>query len=166
MDASQAVKYIDLSLSLTFAFHSLRIKYQPSEGTMMIDISTIQSLELIQNVRNAKSKDCLFGVLNKTLTPMGSRMLRSFILQPSTQAYVLGERYDALEELSVKEDVFLQTRQGTCGSNPFAARADMSVIALKSFQDIEKLLTSVCGPIDLSGSVLPIAIAHHYSNEA
>jgi DNA mismatch repair protein MSH4 len=79
---------------------------------MMIDLSTIQSMELIQNVQNAKSKDCLFGLMNETLTPMGARLLRSFILQPSTQADVLTQRYDALEELSNNEDMFFQTRQG------------------------------------------------------
>ena len=78
----------------------------------MIDLSTIQSLELIQNVQDGKSKDCLFGVMNCTLTPMGSRLLRSSILQPSTQADVLAQRYDAVDELSNKEDMFLQIRQG------------------------------------------------------
>ncbi|RKF76638.1 MutS protein-like protein 4 [Golovinomyces cichoracearum] len=126
-----ALKYIDLSLSLTFAFHSLRIKYQASEGSMMIDLSTVQSLELIQNVHDSKSKDCLFGLLNDTLTPMGTRLLRSSILQPSTQANVLTQRYEALEELISKEDVFLQTRQ-----------------ALKSVYDIERLLSSVSELID------------------
>jgi DNA mismatch repair protein MSH4 len=79
---------------------------------MMIDLSTIQSLELIQNLQNAKSKACLFGLMNETLTPMGSRLLRSSILQPSTQADVLNQRYDALEELSNREDMFFQIRQG------------------------------------------------------
>lgn len=78
----------------------------------MIDLSTIQSLELIQNAQNSKSKDCLFGLLNETFTRMGARLLRSFILQPSTQANVLNQRYDAVEELSMKEDMFFQTRQG------------------------------------------------------
>ncbi|TEY82963.1 hypothetical protein BOTCAL_0026g00260 [Botryotinia calthae] len=121
---SAALKYIDMSLSLTFAFHSLRVKYQPSEDSMMIDIATIQSLELIQNLQNAKSKDCLFGLMNETLTPMGSRLLRSNILQPSTQSTLLAARYDALAELSENDDMFLQTRQ-----------------ALKLIPDIEKLLT-------------------------
>lgn len=109
---SQVLKYIELAMSLTFAFHSLRIKYQPSEGTMMIDLSTIQSLELIQNMQNSKSKDCLFGVMNETLTPMGSRLLRSNILQPSTQKDVLNQRYEAVHEFTVKEDMFFQTRLG------------------------------------------------------
>jgi DNA mismatch repair protein MSH4 len=108
----QALKYVNLSLSLTFAFHSLRIKYQPSEGSMMMDVSTIQFLELIQNLQNPKSKECLFGLMNETLTPMGSRILRSSILQPSTQASVLTPRYDAVEEVSMKETMFLEVRQG------------------------------------------------------
>ncbi|KAF8851467.1 DNA mismatch repair protein-like protein MutS [Acephala macrosclerotiorum] len=121
-----ALKYIDLKMSLTFAFHSLRIKYQPSEGSMMIDLSTIQSLELIQNIQNAKSKDCLFGVMNETLTPMGARLLRSNILQPSTQKLVLKQRYEAVQELSSKEDMFYQTR-----------------LSLKNIPDVEKLLISL-----------------------
>lgn len=98
---------------LSIVSHSLRIQYQPSENSMMIDISTIQSLELIQNLHVSNSKDCLFGLLNETLTPMGSRMLRSNILQPSTQVdYTLVPRFDALDELTVKEDMFFEIRKG------------------------------------------------------
>ncbi len=100
-------------LNFNFAFHSLRIKYEPSEGSMMIDLSTIISFELIQNIQNAKSKDCLFGLLNETLTPMGSRFLRGSILQPSTDADFLEQRYDALEELTMKEEMFYALRQGS-----------------------------------------------------
>jgi DNA mismatch repair protein MSH4 len=78
----------------------------------MIDLSTIISLELIQNLQNAKSKDCLFGLLNETLTPMGSRLLRSNILQPSTEPTKLVARYDAVAELSTKEEMFYSVRQG------------------------------------------------------
>lgn len=80
---------------------------------MMIDLSTIASLELIQNLQNPKSKDSLFGLLNHTLTPMGSRLLKSHLLQPSTNALTLEKRYDALEELATREDVFFAVRQGS-----------------------------------------------------
>jgi DNA mismatch repair protein MSH4 len=80
---------------------------------MLIDISTIHDLELIQNIQNVKSKHCLFGLLNETLTPMGARMLRSNILQPSTQVdHMLVPRYDALAELTTKEDMFFEIRRG------------------------------------------------------
>ena len=80
---------------------------------MMIDISTIQSLELIQNLEKPKSNDCLFGLLNETLTPMGSRVLRSNILQPLTDPDTLNSRYDAVEELTTKEEMFFATRAGS-----------------------------------------------------
>jgi DNA mismatch repair protein MSH4 len=79
----------------------------------MIDVSAIHSLELLQNLRNSQSKDCLIGFLNNTNTRMGGRMLRRCILQPSTLGdKILGPRYDALEELSSNEEMFYQVRQG------------------------------------------------------
>ncbi|KAF2759205.1 hypothetical protein EJ05DRAFT_510051 [Pseudovirgaria hyperparasitica] len=120
------LKFLELGLSKTFAFHSLRLKYEPSEGSMMIDMATVTSLELIQNIDKAKSKHCLFGLLNETLTPMGQRLLRSNILQPLTDRETLTIRYDALEELTTKEDMF------------FGIRA-----ALQSFLDVDKILTAL-----------------------
>jgi DNA mismatch repair protein MSH4 len=93
---------------------------------MMTDLSTVRSLELVQNLTNPKSKDCLFGLLNATLTPMGGRLLRSNILQPLTNEETLGTRYDALEELSTKEEMFFAVRQ-----------------ALKPFLDVDRTLTQL-----------------------
>ncbi|OQO09044.1 hypothetical protein B0A48_05935 [Cryoendolithus antarcticus] len=121
-----ALKYIELGMSKTFPYRSLRIKYEPSEGSMMIDLSTMKALELVQNLTNAKSKDCLFGLLNATQTPMGGRLLRSNILQPLTDHDTLGTRYDALEELSTKEEMFFAVRQ-----------------ALKPFLDVDRILTQL-----------------------
>ncbi|KAH7312576.1 muts domain V-domain-containing protein [Stachybotrys elegans] len=121
------MKYIDHHYGIRFAPHSLRIRYQPSEDTMMIDISAIQSLEIMQNLHNPKSKDSLFGLLNHTLTPMGSRMLRSNMLQPSTiKDSFMERRYDAVGELTSNEEMFMQVRK-----------------ALKLFHDVEKLLTKL-----------------------
>ena len=78
----------------------------------MIDLSTIHSLELIQNLQNPKSRHCLFGILNQTLTPMGARLLKSNVLQPMTEIGHLEARYDAVGELAHKEDVFFAVRQG------------------------------------------------------
>ncbi len=90
----------------------------------MIDLSTIRSLELIQNLQFSKSKDCLFGLLNETLTPMGARLLRSNILQPLTDREVLKRRFDALQELTIKEDMFAAARQGLSCPIPFVSAVD------------------------------------------
>lgn len=111
--AVQVLKYVELELNRTFASHSLRIRFEPSQGSMSIDLSTIVSLELIQNLQSPKSKDSLFGLLNTTLTPMGTRLLRANILQPSTEASKLFARYDAVEDLTTKEEMFSTVRQGS-----------------------------------------------------
>ncbi|KAB2100972.1 MutS 4 [Alternaria gaisen] len=121
-----ALKYIDLGMGLVFSLHSLRMRYEPSEGSMMIDVSTIYSLELVQNLRDPKSKDCLFGLLNETSTPMGARLLRSNILQPLTDPEVLNTRYAAVDDLTKKEELF------------FATQA-----ALKNFLDADRILTAL-----------------------
>jgi DNA mismatch repair protein MSH4 len=120
------LKYIELGMAKVFPFRSLRIKYEPSEGSMMIDLSTIHSLELVQNLHTAKSRDCLLGLLNETLTSMGGRLLRANILQPLTDPDTLTTRYDALEELTTKEEMFYAVRQ-----------------ALKPFLDADKILTQL-----------------------
>jgi DNA mismatch repair protein MSH4 len=108
----QALRYIELSLRKTFPNHTLRVKYEPSEGAMMIDLSTIYTLELIQNIQNPRSKQCLFGLLDETLTPMGKRLLRSSLLQPSIDPDTIEKRLDAVTELTSKEEMFFATRQG------------------------------------------------------
>lgn len=112
------MKYVELGHGVTFPPHALKIKYEPSEGSMMIDVPTICALELIQNLENPKSRYCLFGLLNETLTPMGARLLRSNILQPLTNEDTLKNRYDALEEMSTKEDLFFAVRQGASTLSP------------------------------------------------
>jgi DNA mismatch repair protein MSH4 len=94
---------------------------------MTIDLATVVSLELIQNLHNSKSRDSLYGLLNQCLTPMGARMLRASVLQPSTERVKLTERYNAVEDLTTKEDMFVSVRQ-----------------ALKGFIDSDRILTSVC----------------------
>lgn len=109
---SKAMKYIDLSIGHTFAPHILRMRFETSEGAMLIDLSTMANLELVQNLRDAKSKDCLFGLLKQNLTSMGTRLLKSNILQPSTNRSKITDRYEAVEELSSKADTLSVLRNG------------------------------------------------------
>ncbi|KAM3551814.1 hypothetical protein ARSEF4850_007691 [Beauveria asiatica] len=122
-----AMAQIEHQFSITFAPHSLRLRYQPSDDTMMIDISALQCLEIVQNSHSTKSKDSLFGLLNHCVTPMGNRMLRSNIIQPPTlYESFMAPRYDAVEELTLNDEMFLEIRK-----------------TLKKFLDVEKLLTKL-----------------------
>ena len=79
---------------------------------MLIDLSTIKCLELIQNLADARSKECLLGTMNSTLTPMGARLLRANLLQPLTEKRDLERRWDAVDDLLAHEDIFIGVRNG------------------------------------------------------
>ena len=86
----------------------------------MIDLSTIASLELVQNLQNAKSKHCLYGSLDQTLTRMGGRLLKNNILQPSTDRSKIERRWAAVNELSSKEELFFSVRDGLFAFHSYA----------------------------------------------
>lgn len=68
-------------------------------------MATARNLELVSNIMRRNSKDTLFGVLNHTVTPMGSRLLRTNILQPSTDEALIQRRLDAVQELVSQENL-------------------------------------------------------------
>ncbi|KAH6608512.1 DNA mismatch repair protein [Trichoderma cornu-damae] len=137
---SAAMKYINHQFNIGFSPQSLRIRYQPSEDTMMIDISAMQSLEVMRNMKSAKSKECLFGLLNHTRTPMGSRVLRNNLLQPPTNFDgFIKTRYDALEEMVTNEEMFHEIRKGRiitvrAATGVFAVEEQIThILIIKSF---------------------------------
>ncbi|MGI8508312.1 MAG: DNA mismatch repair protein MutS [Gemmatimonadaceae bacterium] len=66
-------------------------------GTMPLDGMTRRNLELIESLRGgAGTEGTLIGVLDRTLTPMGARLLRQWILAPLTNVAHINSRLDAV----------------------------------------------------------------------
>ncbi len=63
-----------------------------------LDQATRRNLELLSTLRGER-RGSLLWVLDHTLTPMGGRLLRQWILAPLTQAAGIGARLDAVESL-------------------------------------------------------------------
>jgi DNA mismatch repair protein MutS len=69
-----------------------------SGRTMPLDEMTRRNLELTESLRGGAGQDgTLIGVLDRTLTPMGARLLRQWILAPLTQVTAIDARLDAVE---------------------------------------------------------------------
>ncbi len=66
---------------------------------MLLDSSTRRNLELVETLREKQKRGSLLWVLDKTKTAMGARMLRSDVEQPLTNATLIGNRLDAVDEL-------------------------------------------------------------------
>ncbi len=77
---------------------------------MRLDIATRRNLELIETMRSKDKKGSLLGVLDRTRTAMGKRLIRSWIEQPLIQPAPIVRRQNAVAEL-VREHVMRQELQ-------------------------------------------------------
>ena len=66
-------------------------------GTMPLDEMTRRNLELVESLRGGEGGGTLLSILDRTLTPMGSRLLRQWILTPLTDRKAIEARLDAVE---------------------------------------------------------------------
>src|SRR5262249_50994120 len=65
---------------------------------LLLDQATRRNLELLSTMRG-ELRGSLLWVLDQTLTPMGGRLLRQWLLTPLTDLAQIGERLDAVEHL-------------------------------------------------------------------
>ncbi|MHA2302127.1 MAG: DNA mismatch repair protein MutS, partial [Candidatus Thorarchaeota archaeon] len=70
------------------------------DSHMIVDSTTQRNLELTRNARDGTSRGTLLSVLSKTITPMGKRKLKQWILQPLTDIPLIEGRLDAVDELA------------------------------------------------------------------
>ncbi|KAK4454510.1 muts domain V-domain-containing protein [Podospora aff. communis PSN243] len=104
-----SMTYVQEQMNISFQRHSVRIRYLEPAGAMGLDRSTVESLELLQNARRTSHKNStIFKMLDNTLTPQGRRLLRASLLQPSTDAKVITDRHDAIEDFTKNEDLFAE----------------------------------------------------------
>lgn len=66
---------------------------------MSIDKATIRNIELLETLYENKVSGSLLGVLDKTGTAMGSRLMRNWIRSPLTDLDMIKARLDAVEYL-------------------------------------------------------------------
>ncbi len=97
-----------------------------SQEYMELDLYSIRNLELLETMRDKKTKGSLLAVLNKTKTSMGGRLLRKWITMPLANCAKIQNRHKAVGELV---------------SNPILR--EEIVEGLKTIQDIERLVCKV-----------------------
>jgi len=122
------INYIENSHHLIYAQKSLKVVYEGSDNTMIIDPTTAKLLELIVNLNDPKSNQSLFGIINKTKTRSGFRLLRSNILQPPTDLKLIQTRLNMIEEMISSSNLFDGLE---------------SVLSQFCWVDIEQLLSSL-----------------------
>ena len=94
---------------------------------LIIDDTSIRNLELFSTIRRGSKKDTLFDVLNDTITPMGSRLLKRWLRYPLVDPESIRQRHEAVFYL--KEDPILREKVRD---------------ALKGIHDMERINARIC----------------------
>ena len=80
--------------------HIDRIGYYERQNCLVLDAVTVRNLELIEPLfSGAGDNVTLFRCLDCTATPMGKRLLRSWILRPSIDPGEIEQRLNAVEAM-------------------------------------------------------------------
>jgi DNA mismatch repair protein MutS len=81
------------------AEHISDISFFENSDFMVLDALTLKNLEVIES-RGARQNRTLFEVIDRTITGMGARLLRSWLLRPSIKKSEIQTRLDAVTELT------------------------------------------------------------------
>jgi DNA mismatch repair protein MutS len=96
--AGAVVIYLQETLKASLA-HIRRLKPHRPEALLTLDEVTRRSLELTRTLRDGQRDGSLLSVLDRTVTPMGARLLHDSVLAPLTDVGAIDARLDAVEEL-------------------------------------------------------------------
>ncbi|WP_040820315.1 DNA mismatch repair protein MutS, partial [endosymbiont of Tevnia jerichonana] len=104
--------------------HIRSLRTERREDAIIIDAATRRNLELDHSLSN-QPQHTLAGIMDRTATAMGSRMLRRWINRPLRNRQAVAQRHTAIEEL-LEQRAFPELRE-----------------SLKEIGDIERILTRV-----------------------
>lgn len=121
-----------------------KVNVYTSSQFMQLDITAIRNLELCETMRTKSKRGSLLGVLDKTKTPMGKRLMRSFVLQPLCTIPEITLRQNAVEEL--------------CSDTVMRGEAQEYMSGIR---DIERMMTKIVYGTATAKELLGLASTAH-----
>ncbi len=138
-----------LSLLTGFATYSL-------DEFMVLDAATRRNLELTETLRTGDVRGSLLGVLDRTVTPMGRRLLRQWISKPLLDLAQIQERQGRVGELVADGMLRAEIRRALAGVGDLErltnrAAAGMALPRdLAALRDLLERLPEVRSPLQTS----------------
>ncbi|MGI6657106.1 MAG: DNA mismatch repair protein MutS [Desulfobulbus sp.] len=80
-------------------------------GFLLIDDASRRNLELTETLIGGQRQGSLLGTIDQTVTPMGARLLRRWLLFPLQDREAILARIDSVEELIDKQELRRQLRE-------------------------------------------------------
>jgi DNA mismatch repair protein MutS len=133
--AGALVRYLRDSQKAELA-HVRTIRVKHAADTLLIDPTTLEHLEVVESTEGTRDGSLLHEI-DRTITPMGGRLLRAWLLRPLVVLERIRDRLDAVEAFAVHATDRAKLRE-----------------VFKGIQDLERLMSrialSTAGPRDLS----------------
>jgi DNA mismatch repair protein MutS len=120
--AGAVLSYVRQTQRETVPHLQMPRRYSPS-GYVVLDGNTQRNLELVESLADKSKRGTLLGVLDRTLTSMGGRAMRYWVLHPLLDVPALRQRLDAVETLFMDSGLRMGVRE-----------------TLKGMGDIERLM--------------------------
>ena len=78
--------------------HLTTLSFYQSNEFLTLDVTTLRNLEILEPLsRDAPRAASLFGVMNRTSTPMGARRLRDWLTQPLSSVEAIRQRQEIVQ---------------------------------------------------------------------
>ena len=91
--------------------HVSSLSTRSSAQGMMLDAITLRNLEVHESIRGGTKGTTLFSILDRTKTPMGSRLLLRQLTRPLTAIARIGARLDAVEYFTTSATLRMSLRE-------------------------------------------------------
>jgi DNA mismatch repair protein MutS len=92
--AGALLNYLEETQKDRVSFKKISVLSRASH--MLLDAATLRNLEITRNMRSSENEGSLLWVIDETLTPMGGRLLRSWLLNPLLDSAEISKRQDAV----------------------------------------------------------------------
>ena len=102
--AGAALRYIEETQKTALA--NIRgVRAHAARSSLVLDAACQRNLELVKNIYDGTTKGTLLAVLDRTITSMGGRKLREWLLGPLVEVQEIDGRLDAVAELKDRHQV-------------------------------------------------------------
>jgi DNA mismatch repair protein MutS len=128
------------------AAHVNDITYFESQDHLMLDAVSVRNLELVEAQNNAGRSHTLFGVIDSTVTGMGARLLRAWLLRPSVRRGEIEARLAAVEDFHgshMKRDRMQSLLKDVADLERLIARISMNTATPRDLAALRRSLEQV-----------------------
>ena len=128
------------------AAHVNDITYFESQDHLVLDAVSVRNLELVEAQNNAGRSHTLFGVIDSTVTGMGARLLRAWLLRPSVRRGEIEARLAAVEDFyrsHMKRDRMQSLLKDVADLERLIARISMNTATPRDLAALRRSLEQV-----------------------